>query len=123
VAVVYRSKRALDLADRQLVNLIDDADPGPGFRSRAISARRPTPQLTHVGTARLRWRPVTRQHFRNQIGTLEPTARSECASSRQLAQAGPNTRCSDAGSGPELQDPVVAVPRASPTVAVAGREP
>ena len=31
--------------------------------------------------------------------------------------------CSDAGSGPELQDPVVAVPRASPTVAVAGREP
>jgi len=30
----------LDLADRQLVNLIDDACPGPGFRSRAISARR-----------------------------------------------------------------------------------
>jgi hypothetical protein len=24
-----------------------------------------------VGTPRLRWRPVTRPHFRNQIGTLE----------------------------------------------------
>jgi len=84
----------LDLADRQLVNLIDDADPGPGFRSRAISARRQLHSWRTSaprGCAGDRWPGNT---FRNQIGTLEPTARSECASSRQLAQAGPNTRCS-----------------------------
>ena len=91
MAVVCRSKRASDLAGRQLVNLIDDANPGPGFQSRANSARRG--RSTHR------------------------------AGHRQLALATPNTSCAFAGSGPELQDPVVAVSRASPTVAVAGCEP
>jgi len=42
-----------------------------GHTRLATAVGRALMSTTHVGTPRLRWRPVTRPHFRNQIGTLE----------------------------------------------------
>jgi hypothetical protein len=42
-----------------------------GHTRLAAALGRALVSTTRVGTPRLRWRPVTRPHFQNQIGTLE----------------------------------------------------
>src|SRR5262249_49096168 len=60
-----------------------------GHTRFAAAARRALDSTTHAGMPRLRWRSVTRPHFRNQVDTRRSqAARSVCASKKcQVAGA------------------------------------